>query len=180
VLPGFLAWWQQPWSRCLEHLTPVEICAIHHHAPSSIDPRASRPEKERAYDLCRAAPLGHSNIATTTRCMPLSDWDLTDTIDRAFPAEWPAAGTVDFGGRLGKSTPEPASWCSGLAKATYMPRVPTRASLTEAAQTLCRPPAAVDAGAIGTRDPDEIPLIRQVEGVLRRWEVTLNSEEPSS
>jgi site-specific recombinase XerD len=31
--------------------------------------------------------LGHSNIATTTRYLHLSDADLTDAVDRAFPAE---------------------------------------------------------------------------------------------
>jgi site-specific recombinase XerD len=31
--------------------------------------------------------LGHSNIATTTRYLRLSDADLTDAVDKAFPAE---------------------------------------------------------------------------------------------
>jgi integrase/recombinase XerD len=31
--------------------------------------------------------LGHSNIATTTRYLHLSDADLTDAVDKAFPAE---------------------------------------------------------------------------------------------
>jgi site-specific recombinase XerC len=31
--------------------------------------------------------MGHSNIATTTRYLHLSDADLTDAVDKAFPAE---------------------------------------------------------------------------------------------
>jgi site-specific recombinase XerD len=31
--------------------------------------------------------LGHSNIATTTRYLHLSDADLTDAVEKAFPAE---------------------------------------------------------------------------------------------
>jgi site-specific recombinase XerD len=31
--------------------------------------------------------LGHANIATTTRYLHLSDADLSDAVDKAFPAE---------------------------------------------------------------------------------------------
>jgi site-specific recombinase XerD len=31
--------------------------------------------------------MGHSNITTTTRYLPLCDADLSDAVDKAFPAE---------------------------------------------------------------------------------------------
>jgi site-specific recombinase XerD len=38
-----------------------------------------------AYHLRKSGLMGHSNIATTTRYLHLSDADLLEAVDRAFP-----------------------------------------------------------------------------------------------
>ena len=56
---------------------PPRLAALLRHQPAA--PGSRRPR--------RPAPSGHSTIATTTRYLHLSDADLTDAVDKAFPAE---------------------------------------------------------------------------------------------